>query len=117
MEATVSQIGPTWNERWTQELRNVADWFDAHPECIPAASGVTFYDFIRESDDGESISDLVARFRAHADMLASPKLETSAGYFNATQQFGPHTVQVTLARDLVLPRPEHPLVPNPDPAA
>lgn len=107
MDATVTPITPP-PKHYTAGLRELADWLDAHPEFTPTYGGVTIHHFVRQHD-GETAEETIQRFRNRSAVLEGAVATTQGSYFNVTQKFGPHSLEVTMKRDVVQPDPPHPL--------
>ena len=84
---------------YTDGLRELADWLDAHPEWTPYLPE-NFYVWIPEDDDARA-----AMARAARDMgTAKKSVNEHLGTFRLEKSFGPHTMHVIANRSAVCER-------------
>jgi hypothetical protein len=94
----------TYVQQYVGGLRDLADFLEKYPVLIEDHSGVRAYRFVRDGDDPADL------FTGLASLLDTPEIGDDGTYFNATQRFGPHQLQVTMPIKLVQPKVAHPLV-------
>lgn len=77
---------------WLQGVRDIAAWFESHPERIPHYGhdfGIFFF--------GENAKEeLVAITREFGGMVPKDKV---GGYFEVSKKFGPHKISGNISED------------------
>ena len=72
---------------YTDGLRELADWLDAHPEWLPGG-GANFYSYVHGASADEDMKAVMARVAR--DMgTATKRIDENS--FSLDKQFGPHT--------------------------
>lgn len=72
-------------------LRAAANLMEQHPEMVPNYSPVTFYRFAKTKKELAQLGLTLGNAQKSAD----------TAWFNVTRKFGPHSFQVTIAREEV----------------